>query len=62
MSIGSESADPSAGGADDGLHPRGQDHGVPLRAPQEVPEGDIFKADALFKNRSVNACRLTSID
>jgi hypothetical protein len=47
MPLGPESADPRAGGADDGLHPRGQDHRVPLRAPQEVPQGDIFKSVAL---------------
>ncbi len=42
MQLGPESADSSAGGADYGLHPRGQNHGVPLRATQEVPQGDIF--------------------
>jgi hypothetical protein len=47
MPLGSESSDPRAGCADDGLHPRGQDHGVPLRAPQEVPQGDFFKSSAL---------------
>jgi hypothetical protein len=48
MPLGPESADPRAGGADDGLHPRRQDHGVPLRAPQEVPQGDIFKNQYQF--------------
>jgi hypothetical protein len=47
MQLGPESADPRAGRADDGLHPRGQDHGVPLRATQEVPQGDIFKSAVL---------------
>jgi hypothetical protein len=49
MPLGPESADPRAGSADDGLHPRRQDHGVPLRAPQEVSQGDIFKSAALKK-------------
>jgi hypothetical protein len=36
---GPEPAHPRAGGAHDGLHPRGQDHRVPVRPAAALPEG-----------------------